>query len=72
MSRELIRKLSRFRQKRSKNGPETISGIRANPEFRGLKIFAVTGSGQDDLDVDVGPQGVDRWFTQGAGCQTTC
>ena len=47
-----------------KNGAETIVEIRSNPEFEGLKVFAVSGSDQDDLNVPVGPKGVNRWFTK--------
>lgn len=47
-----------------KNGPETIVEIRSNPEFKGLKVFAVSGSDREDLEVSVGPKGVDRWFTK--------
>ena len=46
------------------NGPETIDEIRSNPNWRGLKVFAVSGSDQQDLEVVVGPQGVNRWFTK--------
>ncbi len=46
------------------NGPETIAEIRSNPNWQGLKVFAVSGSDRQDLPVDVGPQGVNRWFTK--------
>ena len=46
------------------NGPQTISAIRQQPEFEGLRVFAVTGADQEVTGVDVGPQGVDRWFTK--------
>ncbi len=44
------------------DGPKTISAIRSNPDYRGLKLFAVSGMGPEDLNVRVGPDGVDRWF----------
>lgn len=44
------------------DGPKTISAIRSNPDYRGLKLFAVSGMGPDDLSVSLGPDGVDRWF----------
>ena len=47
-----------------KNGAETISEIRRNPDFKGLKVFAVSGSDQQDMNVPVGPEGVNRWFTK--------
>ena len=46
------------------NGAETITEIRSNPELKGLKVFAVSGSDRDDLNVSVGPDGVNRWFTK--------
>jgi carbon storage regulator CsrA len=47
-----------------KDGSQTIAEIRSNPEFCGLKVFAVSGSDQHDLNVTIGPKGVDRWFTK--------
>ena len=47
-----------------KNGAETIVEIRRNPEFKALKVFAVSGSDQDEMNVKVGPEGVNRWFTK--------
>ena len=44
------------------DGRKTVSAIRLNREYRSLKIFAVTGSDQRESAVDIGPQGVDRWF----------
>jgi carbon storage regulator CsrA len=44
------------------DGSKTVSAIRQNPDYRALKIFAVTGTDQGDAAVKVGPEGVDRWF----------
>lgn len=44
------------------DGPQTISAIRRHPDYRGLKIFAVSGSDPKNTEVPVGPEGVDRWF----------
>ena len=44
------------------DGCKTVSAIRQNPDYRALKVFAVTGTEQADTSVDIGPQGVDRWF----------
>lgn len=44
------------------DGPTTISAIRENPEFDGLKVFAVSGRVPAEMGVTVGPSGVDRWF----------
>jgi CheY-like chemotaxis protein/sRNA-binding carbon storage regulator CsrA len=44
------------------DGPTTVRTIRRNPHFQGLKIFAVSGTEPAELGVEVGPQGIDRWF----------
>jgi carbon storage regulator CsrA len=46
------------------DGRQTVSAIRSNPEFSGLKLFAVSGSEPDDMNVTLGPNGVDRWFSK--------
>lgn len=46
------------------DGRRTISAIRNNPDYRGLKLFAVSGMRPEELNVPVGPDGVDRWFTK--------
>jgi CheY-like chemotaxis protein len=46
------------------DGRKTISAIRKNPDYRGLKLFAVTGSRPEETDICVGPTGVDRWFVK--------
>lgn len=44
------------------DGQETVRSIRANPDLRSVKVFAVTGSSQAEAGVSIGPSGVDRWF----------
>jgi two-component system, OmpR family, response regulator len=46
------------------DGQRTISAIRNNPDYRGLKLFAVTGTKPGENEVSFGPTGVDRWFTK--------
>lgn len=46
------------------DGRETVAAIRNNPNYRGLKLFAVSGSDPDENNVTLGPGGVDRWFTK--------
>ena len=46
------------------NGPKTITSIRCEPAWRGLKLFAVSGADQRQLGVETGPRGVDRWFSK--------
>lgn len=44
------------------DGPTTLAAIRANPELRGIRIFAVTGRSQGEIGVSVSDIGVDHWF----------
>lgn len=46
------------------DGTKTVSAIRQNPDHRNLKIFAVTGTDPVDAAVNVGPDGVNRWFSK--------
>jgi carbon storage regulator CsrA len=46
------------------NGPETICRIRANRAFDGIRVFAVSGLSAEQAGVEIGPAGVDRWFTK--------
>jgi carbon storage regulator CsrA len=46
------------------DGRKTISAIRNNPDYRGMKLFAVSGARPEDMNVSLGPSGVDRWFTK--------
>jgi len=46
------------------DGRKTISAIRKNPDYRGVKLFAVSGTKPEEMDISVGPNGVDRWFTK--------
>lgn len=44
------------------DGPMTINAIRANPDYRELKVYAISGTSPDLLGIQRGPLGVDRWF----------
>jgi carbon storage regulator CsrA len=44
------------------DGPATVAAIRQNPAYRGLTIFAVTGSSPAEFDLSTGERGVDAWF----------
>lgn len=46
------------------DGRTTIAAIRSNPEFKDLKVFAVTGMDRTAVDVSIGDRGVDRWFSK--------
>lgn len=52
------------------DGRKTISAIRNNPDYRGLKLFAVSGTRREEMNVTLGPNGVDRWFTKPIDPQT--
>lgn len=44
------------------NGSWTVSEVRSNPKYDGMKIFSVSGIHPAEYGVELGPQGVDRWF----------
>jgi DNA-binding response OmpR family regulator len=44
------------------DGPTTVRAIRCNPEFQGMRIYAVSGSSPNSHGVPTGPAGVDAWF----------
>lgn len=44
------------------DGAVTVHSIRSNPEFDGMRLFAVTGSEPSEIPVGIGPTGVDDWF----------
>ncbi len=43
-------------------GPATVRAVRRNPDYRGMKVFAISGSSAASTGVPEGPGGVDRWF----------
>jgi carbon storage regulator CsrA len=46
------------------DGPATVAAIRGNPALARLKIFAVSGTRPQELEMPTGPGGVDGWFTK--------
>jgi carbon storage regulator CsrA len=46
------------------DGRTTVSAIRTNPDYRALKLFAVSGSEPVEMNVTLGPTGVDRLFSK--------
>lgn len=46
------------------DGPTTVSAIRSNPAFSGIKVFAISGTSPSQLGVSTGPRGIDRWFAK--------
>src|SRR5688572_21458441 len=45
-------------------GAAAIGVMRSDPRFRGLKVYAVSGMDRGELQVPVGPEGVDHWFSK--------
>jgi carbon storage regulator CsrA len=45
-------------------GAAAVGVIRADPRFRGLKVYAVSGMDQNEVHLPVGPGGVDHWFSK--------
>jgi carbon storage regulator CsrA len=46
------------------DGRRTVSAIRSNPACGHLKVFAVSGTSQEEMNVEIGPHGIDRWFSK--------
>lgn len=46
------------------DGPTTLSAIRENPNYQGLKVFGVSGRKPAEVGVSLGPGGVDHWFSK--------
>ena len=48
------------------NGVETVAEIRSDPVLTKarFKLFAVSGADRNELQIDIGPAGVDRWFSK--------
>jgi carbon storage regulator CsrA len=46
------------------DGEAAVRAIRQDPRHRGLKLFAVTGTERSSVDISLGEDGVDRWFTK--------
>ena len=45
-------------------GAAAVSVLRSDPRFRGLKVYVVSGMDQRELNLPVGPTGVDHWFSK--------
>lgn len=46
------------------NGWETIAAIRSKPEYRHIRLCAVSGADQNATHIPLGDLGVDRWFSK--------
>lgn len=44
------------------DGRKTVSAIRRNPDYRDIKLFAVSGMDREKMNMPLGDRGVDRWF----------
>ncbi len=54
------------------DGPTALKAIRANPNLRGLPVFAVSGTPPTDLGIPIGPTGIDRWFPKPLNPTSLC
>ena len=52
------------------DGRATISSIRQNSDYEGLQVFGVSGMRPEQVGVQIGPAGVDRWFTKPVNPET--
>lgn len=46
------------------DGQSTISAIRSMPGLEGIKVFAVSGMDRNAIDLPMGDNGVNRWFSK--------
>lgn len=46
------------------DGKSTIAAIRENAKFSDLKVFAVSGSDQEELGIKASASGINRWFSK--------
>ena len=46
------------------DGPTAVRQIRSTPALQGLKIFAISGTTQSEVGLEIGPGGVDRWYSK--------
>ncbi|TWU59154.1 Response regulator PleD [Rubripirellula tenax] len=46
------------------DGPSTVSAIRSNPAYNGIKLYMVSGEDQDGVNVTVGEHGIQQWFSK--------
>ena len=46
------------------DGPSTVSAIRSNPAYSDIKLFMVSGEDRDAVNVTVGDDGIQQWFTK--------
>ena len=44
------------------DGPTALASIRANPDWNGLRVFAVSGCSQQEVGSSIGETGIERWF----------
>lgn len=44
------------------NGADTVRVIRNREDLQGMKLFAVSGATEREMDISIGEGGVDRWF----------
>ncbi|MGB7327888.1 MAG: response regulator [Rubripirellula sp.] len=46
------------------DGPSTVSAIRSNPAYSGIKLYMVSGEDRESVNVTVGDHGIQQWFSK--------
>jgi CheY-like chemotaxis protein/sRNA-binding carbon storage regulator CsrA len=54
------------------DGPRMLAQIRSNPQYQGLKVFAISGISPEEVGVPQGPAGVDAWFPKPLNARKLC
>jgi carbon storage regulator CsrA len=54
------------------DGPRMLAEIRNNPQYQGLKVFAISGTSPEEVGVPKGPAGVDAWFPKPLNARKLC
>jgi carbon storage regulator CsrA len=45
-----------------RDGPKTLEAIRAEPRYRGVKVFSISSTSPEEAGLVRGPGGIDAWF----------
>lgn len=46
------------------DGPSTVTAIRNNPAYSGIKLFMVSGEDRESVNVSEGDSGIQQWFSK--------
>jgi carbon storage regulator CsrA len=45
-----------------RDGKQTLDAIRAEPRYRGVKVFSISSTPPEEVGIARGPAGIDAWF----------